>query len=93
LLFLNFDEAAVQRVFPKLLELRNRGISTELYPTAAKLKKQLNYADQKKIPWVVLIGSTELEKEEFVLKNMNSGEQTPYPLSDLVAVLKDKIIA
>jgi histidyl-tRNA synthetase len=58
-----------------------------LYPTEAKLKKQLGYANAKKINKVVLIGSEELDQKSFVLKNMETGEQSSHPLSEMVNIL------
>ena len=68
-------------------QLRELNISWEIYPTEAKLKKQLSYANSKKIENVVLIGSEELKQENFVLKNMESGTQETYPLSELISIL------
>ena len=59
-----------------------------MYPKEAKLKKQLNYAHLRSIPYVVILGSEEMQKEIFVLKNMVSGEQREYPLAQMLEVLK-----
>ncbi|HLT08193.1 MAG TPA: histidine--tRNA ligase [Cyclobacteriaceae bacterium] len=58
-----------------LSQVRTKGISAEIYPEAAKLKKQFNYADKKSIPYVMLIGSEEILQQKITLKNMKSGEQ------------------
>ena len=71
----NFDSAAESYALPLLQQLRNAGISAEIYPSSAKLKKQMSYADDKKIPFVILIGSEEMETGLLSLKNMKSGEQ------------------
>ena len=60
---------------PLLTQLRSRNISAEAYPDGAKLKKQLDYANQKRIPYVVLIGSEEMQTGQLALKNMVTGEQ------------------
>jgi len=86
-LFANFGVEAVNIIFPYLNQLRNQNISCELYPIESKLKKQLGYANSKGIHKVILIGSEELEQNTFILKNMKSGEQTTYPLSNLIKIL------
>ncbi|PID92762.1 MAG: hypothetical protein CSA96_01575 [Bacteroidetes bacterium] len=58
-----------------LASLRKRGIATELYPDAAKMKKQMSYANQRGIPYVAVIGESEMEKGVISLKDMNSGQQ------------------
>jgi histidyl-tRNA synthetase len=83
-LFANFGEKAAQVAYYYLNQLRNKNITGELYPTEAKLKKQLNYANSKGIQKVILIGSEELEGNSFILKNMLSGDQTSHGLPDLI---------
>jgi len=86
-LFANFGDFAAKKAFQLLSELRRNGISGEMYPTAAKLKKQLSYADSKQIAKVILIGSEELEQNQFVVKDMVSGEQTTHPIASLIQLL------
>lgn len=86
-LFANFGDLAAKKAFQLLSELRRNGISGEMYPTAAKLKKQLSYADSKQIAKVILIGSEELEQNQFVIKDMVSGEQTTHPIASLIQLL------
>jgi histidyl-tRNA synthetase len=83
----NFDEAAEKFALPILSQLRASGIATELYPQAAKLKKQLGYADAKRIPYVILIGSEEMASGLLSLKNMESGEQSTLSIQALLAQL------
>lgn len=83
----NFDGAAEKFALPILGQLRAAGIATELYPQAAKLKKQLGYADAKRIPYVILIGSEEMASGLLSLKNMNSGEQKTLTIQALLAQL------
>jgi histidyl-tRNA synthetase len=83
----NFDEAAEKFALPILSQLRAAGIATELYPQAAKLKKQLGYADAKHIPYVILIGSEEMASGLLSLKNMQSGEQSTLTIQALLAQL------
>jgi histidyl-tRNA synthetase len=87
ILFANFGDSPVAVAYQFVNELRKQGVSCELYPSEVKLKKQLAYANTKKITKVVLIGSEELENKQFVLKNMDSGEQSVHSLSDLVKLL------
>ena len=86
-LFTNFGNEATQVSYKFVNQLRELNISCEIYPTEAKLKKQLGYANSKKIKNVVLIGSEELKQQNFVLKNMESGSQETYPLSELISIL------
>ena len=83
-LFTNFGEKAAKVAYSYLTQLRNKNITCELYPSEARLKKQLNYANSKGIQKVILIGSEELKKNSFILKNMSSGEQTSHGLPDLI---------
>ena len=86
-LFANFGGTSVEVAYSHLAQLRDKNISSELYPTEAKLKKQLNYANTKGIQYVILLGSEELAQKSFVLKNMASGEQSTHPLSELITLL------
>lgn len=83
----NFDEVAEKFALPILSQLRAAGIATELYPQAAKLKKQLGYADAKRIPYVILIGSEEMASGHLSLKNMKNGEQNTLTIQALLAQL------
>jgi len=74
-LFVNFGETEIEYILPILQKLRNEGISAEIYPEAAKLKKQMSYADAKRIPFVVIAGENEISAGKITLKNMTSGEQ------------------
>jgi histidyl-tRNA synthetase len=90
-LFMNFGEAVALKANQLIAALRDSGIRTEYYPDAVKMKKQLSYANQKQIPWVVLLGEEELSREEAVLKNMESGEQEVQPLSTLSKKILEKL--
>lgn len=83
----NFDSAAENYALPLVQQLRNAGISAEIYPSSAKLKKQMSYADDKKIPFVILIGSEEMESGLLSLKNMKSGEQQKITAEQIIAYL------
>ena len=86
-LFSNFDEVAELYALPIVQQLRAAGIATELYPAAAKLKKQLGYADSKNIPFVVLIGADEMQSGKLTLKDMKSGEQQQFDVASLIEKL------
>lgn len=83
----NFDEASEKYALPLLQQLRNAGISAEIYPASSKLKKQMSYADDKNIPFVILIGSEEMESGLLSLKNMKSGEQQKINAEQIIAFL------
>ena len=68
--------------------LRNKGINCELYPSLEKLDKQLKYADKKGIPWVIIIGSDEAEKEVVTLKNLEAKSQDTMKLEKAIDIIK-----
>jgi len=84
----NFDAAAELYALPLLQQMREADLAAELYPSSAKLKKQMSYADAKAIPYVILIGSDEMESGQLTLKNMQSGDQQKLSAPDLIALLK-----
>ncbi len=87
-IFLNLggeEEAASLRL---LRQLRQEDIAVEIYPEAAKMKKQMEYANRRQIPYVVIIGSQELAEEVATVKNMATGEQQKVAFGELVALLK-----
>lgn len=86
-LFANFGGAAVQSAYAYLHKLRSQNIACELYPTEAKLKKQLGYANTKQIQKVILIGPEELAEKTFILKDMETGEQSSHPLTEMLPLL------
>jgi len=75
LLFVNFGNEEVDYILPILTKVRAAGISAELYPESSKMKKQMAYADAKKIPFVAIVGETEMAESRINLKNMITGEQ------------------
>ena len=72
-----------------MIKLRDKHFPCELYPKPLNLKKQLNYANERSIPNVVILGPEELQKKVFVLKNMVSGKQTEYPIDQMFDILID----
>ncbi|MDR3339474.1 MAG: histidine--tRNA ligase [Candidatus Symbiothrix sp.] len=87
LLFINFGEKEESYIFPYLNHLRENGIPSEIYPEAAKLKKQFAYADTNKIPFVVMAGDDEIAAEKLTLKNMLTGEQQMIPAGELIKAI------
>lgn len=86
-LLINFGKSTQTVCLQTLGTLRQAGISAEYYPDGVKLKKQFTYANKKQIPFTLSIGDTEAETGLFQLKNMESGEQTPLALDDIIAQL------
>lgn len=84
ILISNFDKISELYALPLLQKLRDTGVAVELYPTQAKLKKQLSYADAKSIPYVILIGEEEIQTNLLSLKNMQTGEQRKLTETDLL---------
>lgn len=87
-LIVQFDKESEIYALPVLQQLRDAGISAELYPEAAKLKKQMGYADQKSIPYVILIGSEEMATGKLKLRDMKQGEQQDLTVEEIIAKLK-----
>ena len=88
ILFVNFGKQEERYCLPLLKQLREAGINAEIYPEAAKMKKQMTYADKKEIPFVALIGENEMQEGIISLKNMLSGEQHNVTMEELVERLK-----
>jgi histidyl-tRNA synthetase len=67
--------------------LRSKGVNAEIYPEPAKMKKQMSYADNKRIPFVAIVGETEMKENKVMLKNMKTGEQSLTTLEELVEMV------
>jgi histidyl-tRNA synthetase len=87
LLFVAFDAETHRFAFKCLNETRAAGINSEIYPDATKVKKQMDYANKRGVPFVCLIGSDEVESGLLTLKNMTIGEQEKLSLADIIAKL------
>ena len=87
LLFVNFGEAEADFCLPVLAKVRAEGIRAEIYPDATKMKKQMSYANAKGIPFVALVGESEMAEGKITLKNMVTGEQQLLTPEELVAAL------
>ena len=86
--FVNLGKAEEEAAMPIISQLRDNGIATEIYPESAKMKKQMEYANRRGIPYVVIIGSNELERGVATVKNMRSGEQMEVSLNNITSVLQ-----
>ena len=76
ILFINFGEKEADYCLPIIQQVRTAGLSAEIYPDSAKMKKQMSYANAKQIPFVALAGDDEMQAGKITLKNMTTGEQT-----------------
>jgi histidyl-tRNA synthetase len=85
--FVNFGKAEEAYCLPILAKLRKAGVNAEIYPEAAKMKKQMKYANGKAIPFVAIIGEDEMQNGELMLKNMESGEQQSLTKEDFLALM------
>lgn len=87
-LFINFGEKEARRAEQIVSMLRRAGISTQLYPDASKMKKQMNFANAEGVPYVAIIGENELSDGTVALKDMATGEQKSFTPEELVETLK-----
>jgi len=87
-LLVNFGEREAVHSLSLLETLQNAGVSAELYPDVAKMKKQMKYADQRNIPFVVLVGEQEMETKHYTLKSMVTGEQEKLTIDQIINILQ-----
>lgn len=88
LLFVNFGDNEAKFCMSLLKSLRENGVNAEIFPEAAKMKKQMKYADNKQIPFVAIVGSREMESGNIAVKNMITGEQSEVQKDALIEFLK-----
>lgn len=88
LLFLHFGEAELKYAFGLLQKVRAAGISSEIYPDSAKMKKQMKYADGKAAKYTCIIGSDEMETGSLSLKEMETGHQENLTIEEIIEKLK-----
>ena len=88
-LFINFGEQETAYCLPIINKVRSQGIRAEIFPDAAKMKKQMSYANAKQIPFVVLAGENEMNAGKVTLKNMTTGEQSLLSTEELIERLKN----
>lgn len=86
-MFVNFGEKEEAYCLPVLAQLRKNEVNAEIFPESSKMKKQMNYANRKQIPFVILAGDSEMEAEKFTLKNMETGEQQLLDSEELIKIL------
>ncbi len=86
-LITHFDENAFKYSLPLLQKLRTEEIAVELYPNIAKMQKQMKYANDKKIPFVIVIGEEEMNTELLSFKNMETGEQQKLTIEQIINLL------
>ena len=83
-LVLNMGEESLEAMLKTARRCREQGLRTEVYPDAAKLKKQFKYADDRQVPYVLVLGSDEVEAGTCTLRDMRSGEQMTQPLDQVM---------
>ncbi len=88
IMFVNFGEKEALHSLQLISQIRNEGISAELYPSSDKMKKQMGYANSHNIPYVAIIGESEMNEGTITVKDMNSGEQKSLNINELIALLK-----
>lgn len=88
-LLLNFDAGSFKESLKVLAQLRAANIKSEVYPDAVKIKKQMNYANKKGVPFVLMIGENEIKEGKFQLKNMRTGEQQQLELHEIIDILSN----
>jgi histidyl-tRNA synthetase len=86
-LFVSFGDKELMYCLPWLSALRAQGVNAEIYPEPAKMKKQMSYADNKRIPFVAIVGETEMNENKVMLKDMKTGEQNLVSLEEVIAKL------
>ena len=90
-LCVNFGEQEAMASLKLVTQLRKAGVSADLYPSDAKMHKQMKYANNRNVPYVILIGGQELENQSFIVKDMKKGDQNTYKLNqvvDFIATIK-----
>lgn len=90
LLFINFGEKEQTYCMQVARQLRNEGIACDIYPSAAKLQKQMKYANDIRAEYTALVGETEMAENRITLKNMENGEQTQHSIEELILKLKEE---
>ena len=88
ILFVSFGDKELMYCLPWLSTLRGKGINAEIYPEPAKMKKQMSYADNKRIPFVAIVGETEMNEGKVMLKNMKTGEQSLSTIDEVLQIIK-----
>ncbi|MBP1618382.1 MAG: histidyl-tRNA synthetase [Bacteroidetes bacterium] len=87
-LFVNFGSDEEDFILPTADQFRRKGIRTEIFPESAKMKKQMSYADAKRIPFVAIVGEDELKSQKVTLKDMQSGQQELLSVEECILKIK-----
>ncbi len=87
-LITHFDEKAFDYALPIIAQLRNNNIASELYPNISKMQKQMKYANDKGVAYVIVIGDTEMQTGKLAFKNMLTGSQTELTIEEIINELK-----
>ncbi|HOC36705.1 MAG TPA: histidine--tRNA ligase [Tenuifilaceae bacterium] len=90
-MFTNFGKSEAAYCLKALRQLREQGVSAEIYPDPAKMKKQLDYANRRRIKLVVIAGESEMQQNQLSVKNMETGEQATISAEDVVSYIKENI--
>lgn len=88
-LFIAFDEPAHRYAFKALTQMRQAGVNAEIYPEPTKFKKQMKYANARKVPYTILVGSSEIESGLLTFKDMKTGEQQQLSLEAIIGLFVD----
>ena len=83
-LFLNLGEASARKAFGLMMELRKKGVAAELFHENAKMDKQMKYADKRSIPYVIILGASELQDNMVSVKNLTNGQQEKIGTEELL---------
>jgi histidyl-tRNA synthetase len=86
-MFVNFGDTESSYCLSLLKKLRENNISSELYPSLDKIKKQMNYANNKGVQFVVMVGEDEMESGLLTIKDMNTGDQNKMNISEFIKTL------
>ena len=86
-LFINFGEREASAALKHIMQLRAAGISAELYPDAAKMKKQMAYANERNTPFVAMVGEQELADGTIAVKDMTTGQQESLTIGQMIEKL------
>ena len=89
-MFANFGEAESMAAMAMMKELRKAGIKSEIYPDAAKMKKQMGYADSRGIPFVAIVGENEMAEGKMMLKDMRDGSQALLIPAEAITIISKK---
>jgi histidyl-tRNA synthetase len=87
----HFDEACMAYGLGVLSRLRAAGIASEIYPDHVKIKKQLDYANKKMIPFTIVVGSEEMQNGLLAFKDMNKGEQKKLAIDQIISDLSSNV--